>query len=222
MSHPQQRSTLCSPHFHAKQIKLTKQTPSSGCSLSKEHHHLQRIPQSGPFFKIFSLSAIWSWLSSISRPETTQIRVLLSKHSLSVEVLIALGSLNPSHCLAFPSHLSICSGGDNMIFSPGWTWTPRGHTVVMVSLLSFHPVSLAAGAQCYLSSIAITCCPLTAMLSQPPWFPTLGMPGPSVFLHHQSPPSCLFKDQWEMAHSLGLHSVPPLPGTLGWHLPSLI
>lgn len=138
MSHPQQRSTLCSPHFHAKQIKLTKQTPSSGCSLSKEYHHLHRIPQSGPFFKIFPLSAIWSWLSSISRPETTQIRVPLSKHSLSVEVLIALGSLNPSHCLAFPSHLSICSGGDNMIFSPGWTWTPRGHTVVMVSLSSFH------------------------------------------------------------------------------------
>lgn len=85
--------------------------------LSKGHYYLDRIPRSSPFYKIlFSSSAIWSWISSTSRHETTQIQVLLSKYSLSVEVLIALGSLNCSHSFAFPSHLSICSGGDHCDF----------------------------------------------------------------------------------------------------------
>lgn len=139
--------------------------------LSKGHYYLDRIPRSSPFYKIlFSSSAIWSWISSTPRPETTQIQVLLSKYSLSVEVLIALGSLNCSHSLAFPSHLSISLGGDHCDFSffpKEYILTSWGHITVTVALPIFSPCLLASRAQFYFSHIAAVYYPLTVML-----FPT--------------------------------------------------
>lgn len=136
--------------------------------LSKGHYYLDRIPRSSPFYKIlFSSSAIWSWISSTPRPETTQIQVLLSKYSLSVEVLIALVSLNCSHSLAFPSHLSISLGGDHCDFSffpKEYILTSWGHITVTVALPIFSPCLLASRAQFYFSHIAAVYYPLTVML----------------------------------------------------------
>lgn len=188
-----------SPHFHKNRIVIKpRQIPSSGRPLRKEHRHLPRIAREEPSWKplSFFIRHIHLVLTILSTQSGNY-----SNLGLSPEILcISCGprTLDSSHPLSFTWPHSIWLAGNRRYFSPKskaehyqatWEW--------LLFCQPLYPISQHPGYRhLYSSPVQLLARLWLSCFSQPPWLPTLRMPGCPLFLHRESWPFCLLQDKW--------------------------